>query len=80
MRKTRTKKLSESEREFVKYIREAREEKGITREQLADMSDISKNSLSDYELGYYDIPLNKAERLCQALGVTYTLGYGTVDN
>lgn len=55
-------------------IREVREDKGLTIEQLADRLDMPHQMLSRYELGRTRVTLERLEQIATALGVpAYTL-------
>jgi transcriptional regulator with XRE-family HTH domain len=50
-------------------FREAREKKGWTREQLAEVSDLSVPFLADLELGNTGVRLDRFQKLCKLLEV-----------
>lgn len=52
-------------------IKEARTEKGLSRRELAELSGLHYNKISDYENGYYkteNITVGNLYRLAKALG------------
>ena len=49
-------------------IREARVAKGITQENLAARSALSKNSIGNIERGEYDVTVSTLKRVADALG------------
>ncbi len=51
-------------------IKELREEKGLTQEQLANMLHISRQNVSRWELGKRSIESTNLLKICQILGVT----------
>lgn len=52
----------------LSYLRKSR---GITQQQLADLSGVDRSSISRYENGDVEIPITQAMRLCDALGMPY---------
>lgn len=63
-------------KEFASYIREAREKKYLSQYQLADIVGVHYMSIYNWENGKASITVYDAERVCAALGITFTLGYG----
>lgn len=51
-------------------IKELREKKNITQDDLSELSGVKKRSLVDYENGKSDIPLSKLQNIANALGVS----------
>ena len=53
------------------YIRDKREAKGLTQEQLAELVDVTSRSIQNWENGKVSsIKLEKLDRLAAALGVS----------
>ncbi|MEG0874470.1 MAG: helix-turn-helix transcriptional regulator [Clostridiales bacterium] len=64
--------------EIIKRIKEKRIEKGLSYQQLADITKMSKSTLQRYETGEIEnIPLHRLEVLANALGCTpaYLMGW-----
>lgn len=55
--------------EFGRRLRELREAKGLSQDDLAKKADIRQSSIADWELGKTVPALNRAFTLCEALGV-----------
>jgi len=53
----------------VKQLKEAREERGLPRVRVADMAGISRSTLTKYELGKFQPPLDVVRRWARALGL-----------
>lgn len=51
-------------------IRQLRMSKGLTQEQLADLSGISRQYIGDVERGERNIAIVNIEKIARALGVT----------
>lgn len=57
---------------MTNHIKEKREEKGLTRKQLAEKSGLHYNKISDYENGYFkteNITIGNLSRIAKALEV-----------
>ena len=54
---------------FGMRLKEIREQKGMTQEELAKRADVSRAYLSRLEMGRHDPPLSTVEKLAKALGV-----------
>lgn len=54
-------------------IRELRLSRGLTQQQLADLSHLSKPNISNIEAGKYSVGIDVLQRICQALNVTLQL-------
>ena len=54
---------------FGVRLRELREKKGLSQQQLADLSGVHRNYISDVERGARNACLVNILRLCTALGV-----------
>jgi transcriptional regulator with XRE-family HTH domain len=54
---------------FSKRLREIRELKGLSREELAERSGLSRGAVRDYEQGHREPSLRSACQLADALGV-----------
>lgn len=63
-----------------KNIKKYRLEMNMTQEKLAEMSNISKNYLSNLELGKAAGRLDKYCRIAQALGVTVDMLIGNISD
>ena len=53
---------------FARRLRELRQSKGLSREQLADAADLAKATIRDYEQGKREPLLTSAVKLAAALG------------
>lgn len=51
-------------------IRRAREEKGLTREELAEKIGLSVNAMANIELGHSGTQLDNFAKLCKLLGLS----------
>ena len=60
-------------------IRQARENLGLTQEQLAARIDKSQDAISSYEKGTRGIQIAELPRLAKALEVTVTYFYGDLE-
>ena len=54
--------------DFCEWVREKRKKKGYAQYTLAEYAGVNPNTLSNYMQGYSAMPLEVAERLCNALG------------
>lgn len=52
---------------YGKAIRQLRQQKGISQEELADLCGLHRTYISDVELGKRNVSLENIERLAQAL-------------
>jgi len=52
---------------YGKAIRQMRQQKGISQEELADLCGLHRTYISDVELGKRNVSLENIERLAQAL-------------
>lgn len=59
---------------FSETIKKARQEMGISLQELSKRTGITKQQLSNYETGKCQATLQKAGDVCRALGVTFTIG------
>ena len=57
---------------FSEFMREARGSMSIY--ELAKLTGITAQQLGNYEKGRSKATVEKAERICKALNVTYTIG------
>lgn len=53
------------------HIREYRVKNGYTQSQLGDIIGVSKNTISQYELGYFDPCLTNICQLCDIFNCTF---------
>ena len=60
-------------------IKQIRDDKKLTQDELSELSGIKKRSLVDYENGKTDIPLSKLQNIAIALGVTISELIGETD-
>lgn len=51
-------------------IRDARAQRNLTQEQLAERASLSKNYIGNIERGEYDVTVSTLHRVAAALGVT----------
>lgn len=61
---------------FGSRVRELREAKGMSQEQLADVSGLDRTYISGIERGKRNVGLHNIEVLAKALGVTITELFG----
>lgn len=54
----------------MQYIKEARQEKGLTQEQLAAMIGVTQGAVAQWENGLSHPSFTKIPRLADALGIT----------
>lgn len=59
--------------QFGKLIRDNREKKGLSQEQLAEKCDVTDKCVSNIELGKSDPKLSTAIRICVALEIDITV-------
>lgn len=52
---------------YGKVIRQLRQQKGVSQEELADLCGLHRTYISDVELGKRNVSLENIERLAQAL-------------
>ena len=64
------KKTSEFNIAFGVKVRTAREQAGLTREQLAEMIDKSPTFLADVERGYAGVSVPTLRRICEVLNLS----------
>ena len=57
---------------FAMRLKELREGRGFTQEQLAKRAKVSRAYLSRLEMGRHDPPLSRLRNLAKALGVPVT--------
>lgn len=62
---------------MVLKIKELRNKKKLTQDEVSDKSGIKKRTYIDYESGKTDVPLSKLQNIAIALGVTI---YDLIDN
>ena len=55
-------------------VLKARKEKGITRKQLAEILEISINTIKTWEQGVSTMTIANADKVFKALGVSITIG------
>jgi len=58
-------------KKFVKYIKELREEKGLIQQNIADVVGVPRHKIINFEKGIVDITDELLEKLAPALGVTF---------
>lgn len=58
--------------QFGNTIRQLRQARGFTQEQLANAADVDRRYMSDVENGRRNISLSVIERLATALGISLT--------
>lgn len=63
--------MHSNDKEFGKWIKKLRTDKGIGLRELARMSNISPSHLSIIESGIKSLSLKKLKSLCLCLGVEY---------
>lgn len=62
--------MGEFKNELFRKLLEARKNSGLTQQQLADMLEMDRSSVSKYENGI-GLPLaNMVQKICEILGVT----------
>jgi transcriptional regulator with XRE-family HTH domain len=66
-------------KQMGKRIRQARENLGLTQEQLSARIDKSQDAISSYEKGTRGIQIAELPRLAQALDVTVTYFFGDLE-
>ena len=59
----------------MNLIREKRIKKGLTQEQLAEITQIGRVNITRYENGKITIPVSKAKKIASVLGFDWTLLY-----
>ena len=57
-----------------RFLITAREEKGISQEELAKLSGVELHAIRRYESGKGGISLDTADKLCKALGKAFAVG------
>lgn len=61
-------------KEFSKFLRESRKQKGFSQSELAKKSGFTKRAIQYWEKGKKSISLENADRLLTALGVEIKIG------
>jgi len=61
-------------KEFSKFLRESRKQKGFSQSELAKESGFTKRAIQYLEKGKKSISLENADRLLTALGVEIKIG------
>lgn len=61
-------------KEFSKFLRESRKQKGFSQSELAKKSGFTKRAIQYWEKGKKGISLENADRLLTALGVEIKIG------
>lgn len=61
-------------KEFSKFLRESRKQKGFSQSELAKESGFTKRAIQYWEKGKKSISLENADRLLTALGVEIKIG------
>ena len=59
---------------FSEWMRMHRSERGITIYQLAKATGVTRQQLSNYEAGTSEPTIGKAEIICKALRIKFTVG------
>ena len=57
-------------KEFGAFIREAREKKGLSQEEVAELVGVSRSYYGHIEAGIREIYLGKALKICHVLGLS----------
>lgn len=61
-------------KEFSKFLRESRKQKGFSQSELARKSGFTRRAIQYWEKGEKSISLENADKLLKALGVQITIG------
>ena len=63
-------------------LKELRKEKGLTQDDLAELLEVTKSTIFNWENGVSNIKPDRLEKLCEIfdVDVPYLLGYNTVKN
>lgn len=63
-------------------LKELRKEKGLTQTDLAELLEVTKVTIHNWETGVSSIKSNRLKKLCEIFDVdaTYLLGYSSVKN
>ena len=63
-------------------LKELRKEKGFTQDDLAEMIEVTKSTIHNWEKDVFSIKSDRLKKLCEIfdVDVPYLLGYNTVKN
>ena len=63
-------------------LKELRKEKGLTQDDLAELLEVTKSTIFNWENGVSNIKPDRLKKLCEIFGVDmpYILGYNNVKN
>lgn len=65
--------------EFEKILKEERLKRNISQQRLADMSGVTKRAIAYWESGKRKMTVESADKVFRALGVSITIGAGSID-